>query len=421
MTDYPSTSTVHNHIVTNDDERFIVKLSHFLLYIAILTSGFVLFEPAPFDPLILCTILIVLFSGAAIPRQIKWIMAIGFVHLMGSFFGVLMSDNLGDSNMHVIITAYMVIFCIGLIIMVYNNPKKIVDIIMKAYLWAALISSILAIMGYFHIGPTYELFTLYGRAKGGFKDPNVFAPFIVPPMLYLIEKIVHSNFKDKSLAVLKFSILLFALLLSFSRGAWGVFLFSSFLMFISLYYTAPSNRYRVELTLYILIAFVAMCVALVVAINIPAIADLVSQRASLSQDYDVAEGGRFSRHSDALRIVIQQPWGIGAKEFGVKFGEDVHNTYLTTFLIGGWVAGFSFLLAMLFTLVAGFKYCFTKFAMHKQFLIFYATFVSLAVEAWIIDIDHWRLLYIILGVLWGIIFYEKYNKLKPTNISTRYS
>ena len=32
-----------------------------------------------------------------------------------------------------------------------------------------------------------DLFTLYGRAKGTFKDPNVYAPFLVLPLLFLIE------------------------------------------------------------------------------------------------------------------------------------------------------------------------------------------------------------------------------------------
>lgn len=420
MTDYnhasSQTSFIAQGFAANNEHRAVVKLYYNLLFIAILTSGIVIFEPAPFDLIILLTVFLVLVSGVPFPRQIKWVFAISFTHVIGSFLGVLMSGNAGDSYMHIIITLYMVLFAIGIMIMIYNNPEKTLNIIINAYVWAALVSTILAIMGYFHIGPTYELFTLYGRAKGGFKDPNVFGPFIIPPMLYIIERIVTVNVGKKFIEVLKFGILFLGLLLCFSRGAWGLFLFSSLILLVSMYWTARSNRYRVELTLYILIAFILMCLALVAAINLPAIANLLSERASLSQSYDIEEGGRFTHHVDAIKIIIEQPWGIGAKEFGLTHSEDVHNTYLTVFLIGGWIAGFTFILIVFATIIVGFKYCFRKYALRKHFVIYYATFFGLLIEAWIIDIDHWRLLYILIGCIWGIIYHEKYSTQKAQQI-----
>ena len=391
------------------DESKLTKFAYRLFYVAILSSGYVLFEPAPFDLLILLTIFLMLFTNIVLPRQIKWVLAICFVNLMGSFAGIVYSDHYSDSYMHIVVTTYMSLFAIGLIIMIYNDPHKVITLLIKAYVWAALISTILAILGYFHVGPTYDLFTLYGRAKGGFKDPNVYGPFIIPPMLYLLERIVSGGSKVKLIALVKFSILLLGLLLSFSRGAWGVFLFSTLIMFASMYYTAPTNRFRVHLSLYIVISILFMCLALLAALNIPAIADLLSERASLSQSYDIEDGGRFTHHTDALKILIETPLGIGAKEFGWTYGEDVHNTYLTQFLIGGWVAGFSYLFIAFTTMIAGFKYCFQTFPLRKLFVVFYATFISLSVEAWIIDIDHWRILYILLGVIWGVIFYQKYS------------
>ncbi|MBL1420138.1 MAG: hypothetical protein COC24_006465 [Alphaproteobacteria bacterium] len=398
-----------DQITEQADENKLTKFTYWLFYIAILSSGYVSFEPAPFDLLILLTIFLMFFTNVVMPRQLKWVFAISFINLMGSFAGIVYSAHYGDSYMHIIVTTYMSLFAIGLIFMVYNNPHKVINILMKAYVWAALISTILAIMGYFHIGPTYDLFTLYGRAKGGFKDPNVYGPFIVPPMLYLLERVVSGDIKGKIIAVSKFNILLLGLLLSFSRGAWGVFLFSTFIMLASMYYTAVTNRFRVYLSLYILISVTFMVLALVVALNIPTITDLLSERASLSQSYDVEEGGRFTHHTDALKILIENPLGIGAKEFGWRHSEDVHNTYLTQFLIGGWVAGFSYLFIVFSTVITGFKYCFQTHALRKLFVVFYATFVSLSLEAWIIDIDHWRLLYILLGVIWGVIFYQKYS------------
>lgn len=405
--------TYYTSYFEQDETKWLPRLVNILLYIAILSSGYVLFEPAPFDLIILLTIFLFLFTEIVIPVQIKWILTIAFIHLCGSFIGVLISERYSDSYMHIIVTSYMALFAIGIMLLVYNNPQKILNIIMKAYVWAALISTLLAILGYFHIGPTYDLFTLYGRAKGGFKDPNVYGPFIIPPMLYLLERLVTGNGLTKLFSGLKFGLLLLGLLLSFSRGAWGLFLFSTIIIIASMYYTANSNRFRVKLSLYILVAILMMFLSLLVALNIPAISDLLTERASLSQSYDVEEGGRFTHHVDAFRLLVHHPWGIGAKEFGWTYGEDVHNTYLTTFLIGGWIAGFSYLLIILATTIIGFKYCFRNYALRNYFVICYATFIGLSVEAWIIDIDHWRVLYILIGCIWGIILYQKYNPNAP--------
>ncbi len=45
---------------------------------------------------------------------------------------------------------------------------------------AALIAAVCGIAGYFRLFPrAFDLFTLYGRAKGTFNDPNVFGPFLI--------------------------------------------------------------------------------------------------------------------------------------------------------------------------------------------------------------------------------------------------
>ena len=57
-----------------------------------------------------------------------------------------------------------------------------------------------------------------GRALGVFKDPNVFGPFLIWPALFVIERMLTRRIGCSiSRAV---GILLFGLLLSFSRGAW---------------------------------------------------------------------------------------------------------------------------------------------------------------------------------------------------------
>ncbi len=56
---------------------------------------------------------------------------------------------------------------------------------------------------------------------GGFKGPNDFGAFLIPPLIWLIEGFIVDKIRLRNLIA---SIIIFvALLLSFSRGAWGSF------------------------------------------------------------------------------------------------------------------------------------------------------------------------------------------------------
>ncbi|MEZ5800392.1 MAG: hypothetical protein R3D29_07865 [Nitratireductor sp.] len=58
---------------------------------------------------------------------------------------------------------------------------------------AALITTMLGLIGYFHALPGFEIFTRYSRAMGAFQDPNVYGPFLVPPILYLVYGIMNRS------------------------------------------------------------------------------------------------------------------------------------------------------------------------------------------------------------------------------------
>jgi hypothetical protein len=46
------------------------------------------------------------------------------------------------------------------------------------------------ILGYFDIAGLGDIFSLYGRASGTFKDPNVLGPFLVLPIAFAIQHIL---------------------------------------------------------------------------------------------------------------------------------------------------------------------------------------------------------------------------------------
>jgi len=69
---------------------------------------------------------------------------------------------------------------------------------------------------------------------------------------------------------------------------------------------------------------------------------------------------------------------------------------------GGWLAGFAYLTLTLVTAVRGCRFVFARTPWQPTYHVIYAAYLGVACESAIIDIDHWRHYFLILGVLWGL-------------------
>ena len=151
-------------------------------------------------------------------------------------------------------------------------------------------------------------------------------------------------------------VLLLATLLSFSRGAWlnvavGLLAFGFFAFVMS-----ETNRKRAKLLVLAVLAGLVAVGALVALATVPAVSDLLGERASLEQSHDVGPEGRFGGEKKAVALVASHPLGIGALEFGrLHHHEDVHQVYLNMYLNTGWVGGTFYLLLVLMTIAIGLR------------------------------------------------------------------
>ena len=84
------------------------------------------------------------------------------------------------------------------------------------------------------------------------------------------------------------------------------------------------------------------------------------------------------------------------------FPEAPHNVYLNSFITGGWISGAAYLTLTLVTLVAGTRFIFVRTPWQPTYHAVYVAFVGVAAESIIIDSDHWRHYFLIVGVLWGL-------------------
>ncbi|HEY5131354.1 MAG TPA: O-antigen ligase domain-containing protein, partial [Bradyrhizobium sp.] len=112
--------------------------------------------------------------------------------------------------------------------------------------------------------------------------------------------------------------------------------------------------------------------------------------------------GRFGRHILGADMALDLPFGIGPLQFHNYFPEDTHNSYLNAFMSGGWLAGVSYPALVFVIVVMGFRHVFVRVPWQRAYLAIFAAFLGTVGESLVIDTDHWRHFWMMLGAMWGM-------------------
>ena len=160
------------------------------------------------------------------------------------------------------------------------------------------------------------------------------------PTAFLIYRMLTRGIRlHRSCALL--GILLFGLLLSFSRGAWFHFAVSG----VVLVGLDVSDRARPRVPAARLIALGALAIAalrglLVALLSFDSIGDMFQERAHLIQSYDVGTRRPLPPAGARARLSARTSRsGMGPFEFARVHGLQQHNIYLQAFLVYGWLGG----------------------------------------------------------------------------------
>ena len=131
---------------------------------------------------------------------------------------------------------------------------------------------------------------------------------------------------------------------------------------------------------------------------------LFIQRFALSQDYDGGAGGRFDNMYDAFLMALRYPLGIGPDQWPHISPSNLmpHNIYVNVLVSGGLISFIGFASLTIMTLSIGFRAIARNAPMAGVLIVAVATFAGHALEGFIIDSNHWRHLYVIIGLIWGL-------------------
>ncbi|MCB1449494.1 MAG: O-antigen ligase family protein [Nitratireductor sp.] len=382
--------------------RFIANST---IAFAAFLGGFVIFEPAPYE-LFLCLLLgIWVLFGMRIPRSVLPLLILFTIFNFGGVISSFQIPQWDRGVIYVAVSYFLALSSVFFAIVILEEPARL-RIIFRAYVVAAFITTMLGLIGYFHALPGFEIFTRYSRAMGAFQDPNVYGPFLVPPILYLVYGIMNRSPTMLPIRAGILLVLLMGLFLAFSRAAWGLAIVTGAMFYMLLVINEQTAKIRLKYIVLGVAGVVAVVLMLGIALQFDAVSDLFTQRLKVVQDYDGGREGRFARHWAGYYLALSKPLGIGPLEFGYIFTEDTHNIFVKALMDYGWIGFISLVTLFIWTLVAGFKLLFRQRPWLPYYQIAYVVFVGHLLIGNVIDIDHWRHFYLMTGIVWGGIALE---------------
>ena len=386
--------------------KSIALISTGAVSLGVFLSGFVIREPAPYELYMAGLIGVWALFGLRISRSIVPLVVLLVLFNIGGMISMTQMANLMNTPLYLAVSLFLAFTSIFFAAVIEAQPTLYRPIFL-AWILAAVSTASLGILGYFGILPGAEVFTRYDRAAGAFEDPNVFGPFLTLPGIYLLYRLMTGRVSMMPVYAVPLLIIAAGIFLSFSRGAWGLFCASSVMLVGCLFLQTASGLFRLRIVIMTVAAIALLILAVLVILQIPGVADMFTARAQLAQDYDSDRLGRFARYGIGFMLALEHPLGIGPLVFGQIYGEDTHNIWLKALMDYGWLGFVSWAIMIGWTVAAGFRILFRNRPWQPYFLCVYVVLLGHIALGSIIDTDHWRHFYLLLGLVWGGIALER--------------
>ena len=381
----------------------VLALQRAMVWLAGASGAIVFIEPSPYE-LVTLTASVIFFATGVRMRLAFMPLLLALILLnVGYSIGAIPFLDRPEVATWIATSWYMAVTVLFFAMVVSEDTEARLDMLRRGLVVGAMVASLAAIGGYFHLVPGgNDLLTLYDRARGTFKDPNVLGAFLILPALFSLQSVVTDPFGKAFRNTIAFGIMSLAILLAFSRAAWGGLIITAAFMLVLMVLTSRSQSERSRIIVMTLVAIVLAVALVAVLLSFDSIAQMFKQRASFDQSYDEGRFGRFGRHILGAEMALDLPFGIGPLQFHNYFPEDTHNSYLNAFMSGGWISGVVYPALVFVTVLTGFRYIFLPVPWQRTYLAIFAAFLGTVGESFIIDTDHWRHFWMMLGAMWGM-------------------
>src|ERR1700677_4745304 len=381
----------------------VVGLQRALVWLAGASGGIVFIEPSPYELVTLVAAVIFVATGLRLRLAFMPLLLLLFLINIGyTICAVPFLDKPEVANW-IATSWYMAITVIFFAMVVSEDTAARLDMLRRGLIVGGTIAATAGVAGYFNLVPGgHDLLTLYERARGTFKDPNVLGAFLILPALFVLQSVVSDRAGKSFRSAMAFGIMSLAILLAFSRAAWGGLVLTSAFMLALMILTSRSQAQRSRIIVTAVVAVIVAAMLVAVLLSFDSVAEMFKHRASFDQSYDEGRFGRFGRHILGAQMALDLPFGIGPLQFHNYFPEDTHNSYLNAFMSGGWLSGICYPALVFVTVITGFRHIFVPVPWQRAYLAIFSAFLGTVGESFIIDTDHWRHFWMMLGAIWGM-------------------
>jgi len=381
----------------------VVALQRALVWLVGLSGAIVFIEPSPYELVTLAATIMFFATGLRLRLILIPLLLLLFLVNIGYTISAVPFLDKPEVVNWIATSWYMAITVIFFALVVSEDTAARLDMLRRGLIVGGMIAAIAGVAGYFNLVPGgHDLLTLYERARGTFKDPNVLGAFLILPALFVLQSVVSDPFGKSLRSTIALGIMALAILLAFSRAAWGGLIITSAFMLALMILTSQSRAQRSRILVTAVIAVILVAILMAVLLSFDSVGEMFRQRASFDQSYDEGRFGRFGRHILGAQMALDLPFGIGPLQFHNYFPEDTHNSYLNAFMSGGWVAGICYPALVFVTVITGFRHVFIRVPWQRAYLAIFSAFLGTVGESFIIDTDHWRHFWMMLGAMWGM-------------------
>jgi O-antigen ligase len=293
------------------------------------------------------------------------------------------------------ITLYLAVFSVWFTS--YLRTEERMRTVVKLYAGTAALFALLSTAALYVRFPGSDLLVTpdFTRAKGLFKDPNVFGPFLVPPLLILIEELLRPRLLDWSRGTKVVAVLMLGagVLASFSRGAWLnlVVALAVMLVVISL------RRGGVRSGIAVLLVVAGLVLTGYVVLTVTGSTGFLEERAQ-RQTYDVQ---RFTAQETGIEFGERNPVGVGPGQFDVLAPVSTHSTFIRTFAEQGVLGLMCWIGLVLTTLVLAARNVVagrSSYGVGSAALL--GAWLGLVANSFFVDTLHWRHLWVVAVMIW---------------------
>src|SRR4030088_2994314 len=200
----------------------VVALQRALVWLVGASGAIVFIEPSPYELVTLAATVFFFATGLRLRLIFMPLLLLLFLLNVGYSVGAVPFIEQPEVANWIATSWYMAVAVIFFAMVVSEDTAARLDMLRRGLIVGGLVAATSGIAGYFNLVPGgHDLLTLYERARGTFKDPNVLGAFLILPALFSLQSVVSDKFGKAFRNVIAFGIMSLAILLAFSRAAWG--------------------------------------------------------------------------------------------------------------------------------------------------------------------------------------------------------